>query len=130
VATIEVMAEALEATAVRIQAAGATISAVAAAVRASTADAGDPAVSSGLEALCRRLGQTVPALVRGHDSVATAVGAAASRYRSTEAGVGRLADADAAFIPVGTIGQAGVTTGASTERWNTGVVTEPRTAPA
>lgn len=128
-ATIEVMAEALEATAVRMQAAGATISAVSAAVHASTADAIDPAVAAGLEALRGRLGQTVPALARGHDSAAAAIGAAAGRYRSTEASVGRLAG-EGPPVPVGTIGQASVTPGASAERWNTGVVGGPGAAQA
>jgi hypothetical protein len=76
-----------------------------------------------LQALIDRLGQTVPALVRSHDTVAAAVSAAASRYRTTDADLGRLMAAETP-VPSGVIGQAAV----PAERWGTGLVPEPRDA--
>jgi hypothetical protein len=120
-APIAVVAEALEATATRLQAAGARAGAVAASLHSAAADPGDAAVAAGLQALVDRLGQTVPALVRGHDTVAASVSAAASQYRLTDADLGRLMEADVP-VPRGVIGQAAV----PPEQWGTGLVPESR----
>jgi hypothetical protein len=130
VATIEVVAEALEATAARLQAAGAGVNAVARGLRSSAADAGDPAVAAGLDAFVSRVGQTVPALVTSHAGVAARVAAAANRYRSAEVGIGRLIDADTTSGPVGVIGQASAEADLTSERWGQRSVPAPRTTQA
>lgn len=129
-ATIEVAADALDAVATRLHAAGTALTRVAADLRGAAAGIGHPRVAAGLEAMTTRLGQTVPALADAHTGIGRTVAAAASRYRTTEAGIGRTIAADTGPPATGVIGRASLAAPIAAERWGDGMVPAPRETPA